>query len=391
MIRKTILLVAISSLTLVVALLNFWVSLESFVVVKTDFKQVERRRNSTSTRNDPVIIFPDATVHPYNHFTPHLNVIWSRGWYNAVRLPAGVPMQYYNEKGRSDAATNTKLLATYFSANDICSTAEYVWVRGRDLSWFVSQILPALQCTIHLITSDAPHDVPYGIPGGDAVIKSDKIVHWYAQDKASDIEKIIPIPLGIPIHYGFPGSPHSLDTVERMIEIRNQAPAFEDRSRMIFYDKGTVSGGSGRRSSERSQAYKQLSKCNNIQTSATTKGQHQHQIDFWTTLASHQFGVCVTGVGWDTFRIWEMLFFGVIPIVKSSPLDLLLVPAHVPVLIVQEWSDICDLSDAQYNTIVAKYNGWIQNSLYWLQPSLWIPRNQELMNQLCEEAPGCEL
>lgn len=377
MTRKPLLL-SVGIFILAVSLFNFLVSVK---LVHTDSIDLTPR-NATP---DYQVIFPDANVHPYNDFTPHLNVIWSRGWYNAVQLPKGVPMKYYNEKGRSDLATKASLLETYFKVDDICK-AEYVWVRGRDLQWFARYILPELYCSIHLITSDAPNDVPKGLPGGDAVLKSNKIIHWYAQDKAMDLDKIKPIPLGIPIHYGFPGSPHSLDTVEKMTEIRNSAPAFDDRSRTIFYDKGTMSG-SGRRLVERSKAFKELGKCSNIRQNP----KHGTQLDFWRTLSSHQFGVCVTGVGWDTFRIWEMLFFGVIPIVKSSPLDLLLVPAHVPVLIVQEWSEICDLTEDQYNQIIAKYKGWIQNGYHWLKPSLWIPRNQELMDKLCQESPGCEL
>ncbi len=381
------LLVSFILLIAAVTFLNILVSMKitsPVPQVPSEFFQL--RSNSTLQQKDPYqVIFPNANRPPYTDFAPHLNVIWSRGWYNAVSLPKGVPMSYYNDKGRTDMKTNNNILTKIFQADDVCRS-EYVWVRGRDLGWFATTLLPKLQCQINLITSDAPNDVPTKLMGGHQVLSSDKIINWYAQDKASDIDKIKPIPLGIPIHYGFPGSPNSLDTVEKMTEIRQNAPIFEDRSRMIYYDKGTI-GGSGRRTIERREAFKKLEKCNNIRINSE-KG---HALDFWKTLSSHQFGVCVTGVGWDTFRIWEMLFFGVIPIVKSSPLDLLLVPAHVPVLIVKDWSEICNLSDANYNELIDKYRGWVQNAHYWLEPSLWIPRNQTRIDQLCKDSPGCEL
>jgi hypothetical protein len=43
----------------------------------------------------------------------------------------------------------------------------------------------------------------------------------------------------------------------------------------------------------------------------------------------------------DCHRTWEMLYFGMIPIVKTSTLDLLF--TGLPVVILQTWEDLCVL------------------------------------------------
>jgi hypothetical protein len=39
---------------------------------------------------------------PFTNMTPQMDVIWSRGWYNAIPPPATVPMEYYNRAGLTE-------------------------------------------------------------------------------------------------------------------------------------------------------------------------------------------------------------------------------------------------------------------------------------------------
>ena len=70
-------------------------------------------------------------------------------------------------------------------------------------------------------------------------------------------------------------------------------------------------------------------------------------------------------------------------------MDLLHLPAHTPVVQIQEWSDICEWTDGYYDALVDRYEGWIANAHQWLRPSLWVPRNQPEMERLCDISPGC--
>lgn len=63
----------------------------------------------------------------------------------------------------------------------------------------------------------------------------------------------------------------------------------------------------------------------------------------WTNLTQYRFGVsprCSTGL--DCQLHWEMLFFGMIPIIRSSPLDVLY--GGLPVIIVEDdYTQLCTI------------------------------------------------
>lgn len=61
---------------------------------------------------------------------------------------------------------------------------------------------------------------------------------------------------------------------------------------------------------------------------------------FISDVASSKFEVAPRGNGLDTHRLWESLYVGTIPIVKTSSLDCLY--AGLPVLIIQEWSEVTE-------------------------------------------------
>jgi hypothetical protein len=81
-----------------------------------------------------------------------------------------------------------------------------------------------------------------------------------------------------------------------------------------------------------------------------------------------------------------VFFFGTIPIVKSSPLDVLLVQAHVPVVILDDWSELCTFNATEVRNT---FGGWMQRAHEWLKPGLWLPRNQDRMEALCDATILC--
>lgn len=62
------------------------------------------------------------------------------------------------------------------------------------------------------------------------------------------------------------------------------------------------------------------------------------RLDFYRKLKQSHFAICPAGQGKDTHRLYECLYLGVIPIVKSSFLDDLY--RNFPVWIVNDWSDV---------------------------------------------------
>jgi hypothetical protein len=56
--------------------------------------------------------------------------------------------------------------------------------------------------------------------------------------------------------------------------------------------------------------------------------------------AASKFEMAPKGFAWDTYRLWECLYIGTIPVVKTSQLDSLY--AGLPVLIVQDWKEVTE-------------------------------------------------
>ena len=61
--------------------------------------------------------------------------------------------------------------------------------------------------------------------------------------------------------------------------------------------------------------------------------------ELWGRYGTYAFGISPRGNGIDSHRTWEMLWFGMIPVVKSGPLDEMY--EGLPVLIVGEWKELC--------------------------------------------------
>ena len=72
----------------------------------------------------------------------------------------------------------------------------------------------------------------------------------------------------------------------------------------------------------------------------------QKRLDYYATLKQTKFVVCPPGRGADTHRVYETLFFGGIPIIKTSFLD----PMYEKLggcWIVNDWSDVTEETCAQ--------------------------------------------
>eukprot|EP00039_Didymoeca_costata_P000416 m.45483 g.45483 ORF g.45483 m.45483 type:complete len:438 (+) comp10249_c0_seq2:301-1614(+) len=317
---------------------------------------------------------------PYTPFAPHLDVIWSRGWYNAHLPPEGIPISYYNEPGR---VTSPSASANHMF-NGKCG---YVWVRTLDVNTWARTALPNLKCDVTLISSDADDDIDQG--RASSILSNPHVKGWYAQNVVMRHPKLFPIPIGLGLHNGFPGSPHTVDTIQRMNQIRKEAPEFLLRKKTILFDKGTLGSPGSRRYQHRDALHNAISKCES--NGLFERMPRGDPVSTWGHYSSHQFALAPTGMGWDTHRLWELLFFGTVPILKRTPMELLLEPAHLPVVIVDDWDELCKWTNKDIKAMETKYKGWIKNVHEWLRPSLWVPWDKQKMERLCDISPGCRL
>ena len=75
----------------------------------------------------------------------------------------------------------------------------------------------------------------------------------------------------------------------------------------------------------------------------------------WETQRKYAFVISPHGNGYDCHRTWEALILGCIPVVKTSPLDVLF--KDLPVLILKDWKELTkQLMEKTIQDFKNKYN-----------------------------------
>jgi len=83
----------------------------------------------------------------------------------------------------------------------------------------------------------------------------------------------------------------------------------------------------------------------------------------------YRFALSPPGNGMDCHRTWEAMYLGIVPVVKSGPLDPLL--ADLPALIVNQWDELSvDMLSSAWDDMWKRYHGAVLDKLhfdYWRQ------------------------
>lgn len=91
---------------------------------------------------------------------------------------------------------------------------------------------------------------------------------------------------------------------------------------------------------------------------------------YYEQIARAKFVLCPSGMGWDTYRHWEVLFLGSIPVMESS-LGFDRTFAQLPVLAVRSFDDVTpDLLERTWADVVERVNQWAYGRLtkeYWMR------------------------
>jgi hypothetical protein len=78
----------------------------------------------------------------------------------------------------------------------------------------------------------------------------------------------------------------------------------------------------------------------NLPDSNRWPGKELKRISFWMTLATAKYSIAPPGYGMDTHRLWEILQFGCVPVVVTSPLDKLY--SKFPIIILKNWDELLE-------------------------------------------------
>ncbi len=245
-----------------------------------------------------------------------------------------------------------------------------VYVSTSAIPYFFKIVMPSLTQPIILVSGDSDLTCPNNIFSSDKeflqFIECDKITHWFSQNCIlTEHYKITQMPIGLDYHtmsiqdhsWGKKIAPLEQENV--LESIKSKSKPFHEREIKAysnFHFFMTTKFGQ-----DRIDAKNQIPphlvyyEPNKIERQAT-----------WEKQSEYAFVISPHGNGLDCHRTWEALCLGCIPIVKSSPLDLLY--EDLPVLIVKEWSDVSQ--DLLNNTITKfknrKFNYDKLNLKYWI-------------------------
>lgn len=85
----------------------------------------------------------------------------------------------------------------------------------------------------------------------------------------------------------------------------------------------------------------------------TTKDSHRAYL---SAMRESGLVACPRGVGIDTYRFWEAIYMGAVPILQKPPRPLMNAMAGLPYIVLQEWSELTDVRRVlnEYNIIRAR-------------------------------------
>lgn len=253
------------------------------------------------------------------------------------------------------AAPETALVsaAAHLRAGDL------VHVKTDRLDAFVRVVLPAIRTRFVLVTGDS--DV--SAPGAHAALLDEpRLAHWFAQNWSAPgaHPKLTRLPIGLdnPVYtkpekrLGFlitmllglspwdwtcawndAGRQDHLAAIAAGLPPNAARPA---RALCTFHQNGRLVRPGLARTPERLAAWRVLRgrpECHFVP-------RRLRQRECWQLHGAFAFQVSPAGNGLDCFRTWESLALGVIPIVRTSPLDALYQAEGLPVVSVEAWEAI---------------------------------------------------
>ena len=105
-----------------------------------------------------------------------------------------------------------------------------------------------------------------------------------------------------------------------------------------------------------------------LKTCDETKGWNSYF--YRRILCKYMFVICPEGNGIDTHRLWEALYLKTIPIIKKNKISPFLQKANLPILILNDWSDLTKFNESKLKSFYAKkksfFNNNFLNQKYWI-------------------------
>lgn len=293
------------------------------------FHAMATANNNAKIRISPLCLFNENLVTNTSHIIKKKNnFIHSRGILNSCNIKSLTPhssIQY--------------LLNYDFST---LKNGDSVYICGNAIKHFIKYKFKTLQHKIILVSGDCDETIPDDVFESNQqfldFISSENIIHWFSQNCVGKHEKLSQIPIGLDYHTLLNkdhkpwGSKMSLEAQENQIHsINNRSAPFWQRDIKCYSNFHFFT--TTRFGYDRLDAIAKINK-----ELVYYEPQQLERLQTWINQSKYAFVISPHGNGLDCHRTWEALCLGCIPIVKASKLDALY--DQLPVLIVNEWSDI---------------------------------------------------
>lgn len=275
---------------------------------------VDRAPDARMTKREPI---PDRAP-------TQKEVLWSKNWWNFVECE--VDQKYY--LGKTEQHFKKEEMIDFFQHCD--GGVLYVRISASkektDLHFFANNVLPKITRQFTLISSDGVQAIPgKGLleESGQKVLAHPMLKNWFAQNWDGTVhDKLHPIPLGFDLHSKHLGGGPGLKV---MISKREEKLMNQRNGKMVYDGMGT-------------NPYRKVAD-STIQCIPHDHKPRSGVTQVWDHYSSYTFGMSPRGTGQDCHRTWEMMWFGMIPILLTSSLDPLF--EGMPAIIVQDWKDLC--------------------------------------------------
>jgi hypothetical protein len=216
-----------------------------------------------------------------------------------------------------------------------------------DYIYKFSKIIDTLPCKFVLVTGCSDYTIPDDLFSQHnefiAFIENDKIIKWFVQNSVVSHPKIINLPIGVDYQIMYDDYEYNkfarwlgpqqtpIEQEQLLISIKNVSAPFYERQLLIYsnchFQMNTKFG------TDRVNAISAIPP-----SLLFLEPSRINRRDSWLNQIKYSFVVSPHGNGLDCYRTWEALILGCIPIVKTSPIDILY--EDLPVLIVNDWNEV---------------------------------------------------
>lgn len=233
-----------------------------------------------------------------------------------------------------------------------------VFVGFSRLKYFFEKVHPGILHPYILVT----HNGDVTIDKTWIKFVDSKIIHWFSQNVIINDKKVTPIPIGIENldHYNH-GIPSLFDEAKRLYG--------QKIPRILFGFSISTNP------AVRTKAQHHLRQ---LKTADEVEGR-LNAADYTRLLSKYMFVASPPGNGIDCHRTWEAMYVGVIPIVLRSPLVEYFSSCGLPLLIIDDWSELDQYTEER----LKKFYDTMRKKLK--ETSLWMPYWDEKIHSLGEK------